>query len=162
MVLLWSRIPKNIGYTVAHLGRVIDWCRHRDINLWAKLEQWYSNVPLRRAPWFYVSQVGADESPYTVNFLFRMLLYLAIFSYYSQIYPILDIPHFPQGLGGGLFHSLLDSNCFQTTHFLTSNAWPTLSSLVHLGGHFAMEFWKASQLHHFFALWRPPHNISTH
>lgn len=52
-------IPKCFGgvavphvskyHQAAHIGRVIDWCRHTEFKLWTDMEQQVSPVPLHRA-----------------------------------------------------------------------------------------------------------------
>lgn len=40
-------------YQAAHMGRLVDWCRHGEFKQWVDMEQQLSPVPLRRAPWCY-------------------------------------------------------------------------------------------------------------
>lgn len=56
-------LPKQYGglaisdlykyYQAAHLGRLIDWCRHGDTKIWPCLEQAQSSVLLNGAPWCF-------------------------------------------------------------------------------------------------------------
>lgn len=41
-------------YQAAHLGRMIDWCRHTEFKPWIDIEQ-ASSVPLCRASWCYAA-----------------------------------------------------------------------------------------------------------
>lgn len=63
-----STLPKYHGgtavpdvhkyYQAAHMGRLIDWCRHVELELWPQIDQSQSTVPLRCAAWCF-----ADLSP---------------------------------------------------------------------------------------------------
>lgn len=77
----------------------------------------------------------------------------------SPLIPILGNPGFPPGIAPGLFRNLLERGCFQTSHFLISDNWPTVSTLMQLGGRNGLKFWQALQLSHYFRSLGPSANF---
>lgn len=72
------------------------------------------------------------------------------------LYPIVENPRFSPGLHGGPFRALLDSQCYQGSHFLGSTHWPSLSALTSASSRYHLDFWSALQLRHFLNSLPPP------
>lgn len=43
----------------------------------------------------------------------------------------------------------MDTGCFQVSHFLNLDRWPSIPTLMQPDGRFALDFWRTLQLHHF-------------
>lgn len=67
----------------------------------------------------------------------------------SPQFPILSNPAFTPDMGNRNFPTLLQDGLYQTSHFLSTDGWPSITTLISQTGQFKLPFWKALQLHHF-------------
>lgn len=140
-------------YQAAHLGRMIDWSRHREFKLWIDIEQQSSPIPLGRAPWCYAALPVPLKTHPIIGPTLRMGSGLCRNSNFSTtqspLFPILGNPSFPPGMELGAFKNLIERSCFQASHFLDHENWPTVATLTQPGGRYEINLWQALQLRHF-------------
>lgn len=141
-------LPKSAGgvaaadifkcYQAAHLGRIIDWCRHGEYKLWMTIEQQSSPVPLNRAIWCYATLPASLKLHPTIGPTLQMgyknIQNPGFSTIHSPLCPILGNLEFPRGLERGALRNLRERGCFQVSHFLVSNTWPTIEDLMQQGG----------------------------
>lgn len=75
------------------------------------------------------------------------------------MFPILGNPSFQPGMEVGAFNNLIEQGCFQASHFLQSEALPTINSLKQPGGLYEINFWQALQLCNFLRSLGSPTNF---
>lgn len=111
-------------HQAAHVGRIIDWCKHRYYKLWMTIEQQFSPVPLSRALWSYATLPASLKLHPTLGPTLRIGSKICRNHMFSStqlhLFPILGNPGFPPGLELGEFGRLMEKGCFQAPHFLTS------------------------------------------
>lgn len=144
-------------YQAAHLGRIIDWCRHGEYKLWATIEQ-SGTVPLNRAIWCYATLPTSLKSHPTigptVHIGYKIIQNPRFSTIHSPLFPKLGNLEFPPGLEPWAFENLREKGRFQVSHFLISDTWPTIDSLMQQGGQFEIHFWQALQVRHYLdTLW---------
>lgn len=163
-------LPKKAGgvaapdlyryYQAAQLGRIIDWSRHGQHKLWNTIEQQVSPVPLNRVVWSYTALPTSIKTHPTIGPTLRIGCKICqnprFSSKHLPLFPILGNLVFLPGLEPRMFGNLWEKGCFQASHFLTSDNWPTIELLAQQGGEFEIPFWQAQRVCHFFG------NIGTH
>lgn len=156
-------MPKHYGgvalpdirryYHATHLGRMIDWHRHKESKLWAQLEQHQTNIPLQSAMWCYDSlPLELKAHPFIGNTIKQCLqatLQTSLTTTESPLTPILGNPKFPPGIGSGRFQTLRSTGCDRASQFVRQDRWPSIEELMDPAGPFTLIFWNAAQIHHF-------------
>lgn len=140
-------------YQAVHLGRVVDWQRHKEIKLWAQIEQHQSTIPLQTAIWCWDSlPLDLKSHPLIGNTIKQCLqatLQASLTTKESPLTPILGNPKFPPGINSRQFQTLKDSNYVGASQSVRQDKWPSIPELMDPIGPFKLEFWSAVQIHHF-------------
>lgn len=130
----------------------LDWCRHKQLKLWTDIELTLFSAFLPREPWCYSSLLETVKHPCigpTLRICAAVLTRQGFSSTHSPMFPILGNQAFTPGCEGSGFRNLMEGGCFQASHFLVSNAWPTLPLLTDARRPFVVSRWQALQLLHF-------------
>lgn len=118
-------------YQATHLGRVIDWSQHKDIKLWAQIEQHQTNIPLQTTIWYNDSlPLELRSHPFignTIKQCIQATLLTSLTTKTSPLTPILGNPKFPPGISSVQFQTLRSSNCTIASHFVKQDKWPSIS-----------------------------------
>lgn len=157
-------IPDIRAYHQAiHLGRLIDWRRHRETKLWTHLEQSHTLIPLGGTPWCYSSLPRElKQHPLignTARICAKLISKPHISSRNSPLVPIIGHPLFTPGLQDRVFRVLGESGIHSAIHFSTGGAWKTYTELSNPQGLFRLDFMRTLQLGHFLHSITPPADV---
>lgn len=133
-LLQWPKPRGGVGlpdpvlcYTVVHMNRVVDWCRHLPHKLWVRLEQETVLIPLAGLPWSG-TQFSWFSSPHplikpTLQELHRYFRIAETASFPSPLTPIIGHPDFAPGISDRSFWLQSDQNLVRASSFLGPSEW---------------------------------------
>lgn len=128
-----ARPDIRVYYQAVHLGRLIDWRRHRETKLWTQLEQSHTRVPLGGTPWCFRSlPLELKRHPLignTARICTKLISKPNISSRNSPLYPIIGHPLFTPGLQDRVFQRLGEAGTHMASHFSSGGCWRTYAEL---------------------------------
>lgn len=146
-----------------HLGRLIDWRRHKETKLWTQLEQSLTTIPLGGTPWCYQSlPIELKRHPLignTARICAKLISNPNISSRNSPLYPIIGHPLFTPGLQDRVFQKLGETGIHMASHFSSGGRWRTYEELSDPLGRFRLDFMRTLQLGHFLHSIPPPTDV---